>query len=147
MKRVWKQKEGVSPVIATILMVAITVVLAAVLYTMVIKPQTPTEFLVGSLTYIQDGSEPSNGRALFVLGLSTPVRARVADVSVILLNEYSQKVTNGTWCNWTHIVSDDTSIAGGDRLTVSAPGIDLSGYEVTVSISGFTGAFGARIPD
>ncbi|MEW5936475.1 MAG: archaellin/type IV pilin N-terminal domain-containing protein [Candidatus Thermoplasmatota archaeon] len=35
MKRVWKQKEGVSPVIATILMVAITVVLAAVLYVMV----------------------------------------------------------------------------------------------------------------
>ncbi len=36
MKRVWKNKDAVSPVIATILMVAITVVLAAVLYVMVI---------------------------------------------------------------------------------------------------------------
>ncbi len=39
MKRIWKinkDKEAVSPVIATILMVAITVVLAAVLYVMVI---------------------------------------------------------------------------------------------------------------
>ena len=36
MKRIWKETEGVSPVIATILMVAITVVLAAVLYVMVI---------------------------------------------------------------------------------------------------------------
>jgi len=36
MKREWKN-EGVSPVIATILMVAITVVLAAVLYVMVIS--------------------------------------------------------------------------------------------------------------
>jgi flagellin-like protein len=37
MKKVWKNKdEAVSPVIATILMVAITVVLAAVLYVMVI---------------------------------------------------------------------------------------------------------------
>jgi len=38
MKKIWKirkDKEGVSPVIATILMVAITVVLAAVLYVMV----------------------------------------------------------------------------------------------------------------
>lgn len=38
MKKIWnvrKEKEGVSPVIATILMVAITVVLAAVLYVMV----------------------------------------------------------------------------------------------------------------
>jgi flagellin-like protein len=36
MKRIWKNKDAVSPVIATILMVAITVVLAAVLYVMVI---------------------------------------------------------------------------------------------------------------
>ncbi len=38
MKRIWKTRkdEGVSPVIATILMVAITVVLAAVLYVLVI---------------------------------------------------------------------------------------------------------------
>lgn len=35
MKRSWKDRKGVSPVIATILMVAITVVLAAVLYVMV----------------------------------------------------------------------------------------------------------------
>ena len=35
MKKIWKNRSGVSPVIATILMVAITVVLAAVLYVMV----------------------------------------------------------------------------------------------------------------
>ncbi|NLK25419.1 MAG: type IV pilin [Euryarchaeota archaeon] len=35
MKKNWKNRKGVSPVIATILMVAITVVLAAVLYVMV----------------------------------------------------------------------------------------------------------------
>lgn len=35
MKKSWKDRKGVSPVIATILMVAITVVLAAVLYVMV----------------------------------------------------------------------------------------------------------------
>lgn len=50
MKKIWsmKKKDGVSPVIATILMVAITVVLAAVLYVMVMgfgggqSGQTPT---------------------------------------------------------------------------------------------------------
>ncbi len=35
MRKNWKDRKGVSPVIATILMVAITVVLAAVLYVMV----------------------------------------------------------------------------------------------------------------
>ena len=36
-KRHWRDRKGVSPVIATILMVAITVVLAAVLYVMVMS--------------------------------------------------------------------------------------------------------------
>jgi flagellin-like protein len=35
MRKIWRNEEGVSPVIAVILMVAITVVLAAVLYVMV----------------------------------------------------------------------------------------------------------------
>ncbi len=49
MKKSWKNRSGVSPVIATILMVAITVVLAAVLYVMVMgfgggSGQNPTGF-------------------------------------------------------------------------------------------------------
>ena len=58
MKKIWKMKkskEAVSPVIATILMVAITVVLAAVLYVMVMgfgsNPDTnPTMSLSDSPT-------------------------------------------------------------------------------------------------
>jgi len=56
MKKIWrirKDSEAVSPVIATILMVAITVVLAAVLYVMVLgfggtSTQTPTSSLTKS---------------------------------------------------------------------------------------------------
>jgi len=42
MKKIWRSEEGVSPVIAVILMVAITVVLAAVLYVMVSGMLTTT---------------------------------------------------------------------------------------------------------
>jgi flagellin-like protein len=63
MKRIWKirrDEEAVSPVIATILMVAITVVLAAVLYVMVIgfgggTTSTPA----GSWTSVQPLSQTS----------------------------------------------------------------------------------------
>jgi archaeal type IV pilus assembly protein PilA len=53
MKKIWKNRSGVSPVIATILMVAITVVLAAVLYVMVMgfggsTPQAPAATLTKS---------------------------------------------------------------------------------------------------
>ena len=52
MKKLWKNEEGVSPVIAVILMVAITVVLAAVLYVMVSGMMTETETTPrGSLTF------------------------------------------------------------------------------------------------
>jgi len=59
MKKMWKlNNKAVSPVIVTILMVAITVVLAAVLYVMVMgfggggADETPT----GSLTYNNEGA-------------------------------------------------------------------------------------------
>jgi flagellin-like protein len=53
MKKIWKNRSGVSPVIATILMVAITVVLAAVLYVMVMgfggsSPQAPAATMTKS---------------------------------------------------------------------------------------------------
>ena len=56
MKNIWKtrkDRDGVSPVIATILMVAITVVLAAVLYVMVMDFQTPPDFGLG-ITFDQE---------------------------------------------------------------------------------------------
>ncbi len=52
MKKIWnvrKQKEAVSPVIATILMVAITVVLAAVLYAMVMIDPPPPPPQMGNI--------------------------------------------------------------------------------------------------
>ena len=68
MKKIWKirkDKEGVSPVIATILMVAITVVLAAVLYVMVIGIGTPPELAgAGSWTEVEAVSE-TEGIATF----------------------------------------------------------------------------------
>ncbi len=55
MKKIWKNEEGVSPVIAVILMVAITVVLAAVLYVMVSGMMSSTETTPrGSLNFSPD---------------------------------------------------------------------------------------------
>ena len=64
MKKMWKMKkskEAVSPVIATILMVAITVVLAAVLYVMVMG----------------FGSNPDSNRPTLIGGLSDPSPEKV----------------------------------------------------------------------
>ena len=60
MKRIWIEDQGVSPVIATILMVAITVVLAAVLYVMVIGfGQTTNNASAGSWIEVKALSQDS----------------------------------------------------------------------------------------
>jgi flagellin-like protein len=65
MKKIWR-KDGVSPVIATILMVAITVVLAAVLYVMVIQlgggpPDNPPAYS----WYSVDATSRTEGKMVF----------------------------------------------------------------------------------
>jgi flagellin-like protein len=74
MKKIWKNEEGVSPVIAVILMVAITVVLAAVLYVMVsgmlgTTGTTPTV----SMNWNEDHEHPKNytGYVVSISGVSS----------------------------------------------------------------------------
>jgi len=86
MKKIWKirkNSEAVSPVIATILMVAITVVLAAVLYVMVMgfggpTTQTPT----GSFTMV-DAINPTTEKVQF--GVITP-QIQWADIKIVVAN-------------------------------------------------------------
>jgi len=74
MKKIWRNEEGVSPVIAVILMVAITVVLAAVLYVMVsgMLGSTGTTPTV-SMSWNEDPEEPGNftGNVVSISGVTS----------------------------------------------------------------------------
>ncbi len=149
-KRTWnirKDGKGVSPVIATILMVAITVVLAAVLYVMVtIFMQGGGPPIMGSLYYLDGSSDPVNGDATFTLMLTDPENPQLSTIKVSVLDDSGDVVDSATK-NWTHIVSDANHIKGGDRLKISVPGTDISGYEVLISATGYSNNFGDKIPD
>jgi flagellin-like protein len=84
MKKIWKTRteEGVSPVIATILMVAITVVLAAVLYVMVINIRPPNDIPpAGSIMFdVQSQTEVEIG-----FGTFSPTPAPM-EIKVIITN-------------------------------------------------------------
>jgi len=105
MKKIWairKDAEGVSPVIATILMVAITVVLAAVLYVMVLGfgsggTSTPT-VQITSRTATADG---------YKLTLTAPTsEVTWTDLTVIL-----QDGTNSaTWSTFTQAALTGTTV-------------------------------------
>jgi flagellin-like protein len=96
MKKMWKnRKDAVSPVIATILMVAITVVLAAVLYVMVMGfgggggQETPTI----TMTYQKD---PTNSYTFTVVGVTENSIAWADITPVISGNVGATFVVDGT---------------------------------------------------
>ncbi len=111
MKKIWairKDAEAVSPVIATILMVAITVVLAAVLYVMVLgfggtSTQTPTSSLTKTTV--------SGGDKMTFAPMSKDTQWD--DVSILLSDGTNTKswtpatadLDNGTTAKWNSIAA------------------------------------------
>jgi len=148
MKRVWMGRKGVSPVIATILMVAITVVLAAVLYVMVSGYMTGTGLtpISGALTYNTGISNPNGGNATFDLALSNPSNPALSDISVKVLDP-NGNISSDISYNWTHFASDSAHIKGGDRLSITrAGGASLLKYEVVISVNPYSGAISGKVP-
>lgn len=148
MKLSWRRDKGVSPVIATILLVAITVVLTAVLYVIIsaYMGSMGSPLLTGALMYQLDHSHPSDGIAVFSLILQRPSEPFLTDVKLTIINDSDEIIDTGAWANWTHIHSSDNKIKSGDRLTLTCPNTDIAGYEVVLHISGYEGTITGRVP-
>jgi flagellin-like protein len=155
MKKIWKirkDSEAVSPVIATILMVAITVVLAAVLYVMVMgfggpSTQTPT----GSFT---QATATSSSLEKLQFGVITPA-VKPSDLKIVVenitsgtesktytfANDLSGLLTPaaaGTITGLTSItygdLAGDSKVSSGDYLNVlfGGPGTGANTYKVSI---------------
>jgi flagellin-like protein len=86
MRKVWamrKNEEAVSPVIATILMVAITVVLAAVLYVLVLT-LIDVDGKIGAIVLDKDST--ATNWTLKVVTVSSTTQALLADVFILVTN-------------------------------------------------------------
>jgi flagellin-like protein len=87
MKKIWKNEEGVSPVIAVILMVAITVVLAAVLYVMVSGMMTGTTTApTGAFSFTESTSNPGNYTGTLI---SISTETKFTDASLTIIDDSS----------------------------------------------------------
>ena len=118
--RVRKDQEGVSPVIATILMVAITVVLAAVLYVMVIDIP-PDGFDVDSGGSIED------------------IKIKSSDTVEIEFGAFQNKEPV-----YLKLMLEDTD---GKRISFSWPGIpDTENFDMTSSDQNVTAVYRDLLP-
>ena len=136
-RNILKDDEAVSPVIATILMVAITVVLAATLYMMLPRGGDTSTPVAGDLSYRSTRSSPSTGDASFDITLQTPGSAAEGDVTVTVLDDGGTEVTNYT-ATWSLL--DDGEIVSGSRLGIDFDEeFDIDDYEVVIRIDGYSG--------
>jgi len=162
-----KQEEGVSPVIATILMVAITVVLAATVYIMVSGNLLGTPYssakLVGSLTEIPDKSYRNSLN--FTITMSIPDTTAKSNVKITVVKgnavgALKYDSSNDLWTNATsggkwhyeaklQDLDADGKFSDGDRLWVYVvddnpsdnvhPPDFVTGDKVLFSIIGYHG--------
>ena len=129
-------REGVSPVIATILLVAITVVLAAVLYVMVSGLLTP----VGNGPQIMGVvlSKTGDGKNWSLEIASTPLGLPPGSVHLQLISPGGQTAVYKTFSalSWPAdgavYFGNGTVIAAGDRLLIDAVRYPID-YQVLIS--------------
>ncbi len=132
-----KDEEAVSPVIATILMVAITVVLAAVLYVMVsglITGPGPTKPLVtfGGITKVNTltwtfsvasastAVAPSNYKLNFAIGQFTGTATNMGANGANTTVTVTGATPGSVGVKWTDLGGTGT-VKGGDIFTISFP--------------------------
>jgi len=131
-------REGISPVIATILLVAITVVLAAVLYVMVSGLLTP----VGNGPQIMGVvlSKTGDGKNWSLEIASTPLGLTPGSVHLQLISPGGQTAVYKTFSalSWPSdgaaYFGNGTAIVAGDRLLVDAVRYPID-YQVLISSS------------
>ncbi len=158
MKRnLFGREKAVSPVIATILMVAITVVLAATLYMMVTIQDPETQLIAGKLVLRSDltrftprGNEYAT--AVFSTTMTNPSSVERENVNYIVLDAQGNELTEGHEADyegeWSLFVKDDR-VGTGTRLTLVFHGLEdgetIRGYEVVVRIHGYSGSLNGLI--
>ncbi len=151
MKKLYRKEEGVSPVIATILMVAITVVLAATVYIMVSgMGGGGTNKLVANLTYDNMHSNPAAGYVNITVSMSTPSSAAWTKVKITIngVGNALTGQTGNTINGYTVDIKDldaSGSLSDGDVIYIHGSS-SLAGATIALSITGYSGNAQVTIP-
>ena len=170
MKRNWivrKDSEAVSPVIATILMVAITVVLAAVLYVMVLgfggtSTQAPTTALAKKVPgpsygvkyeFVSISKDTSWDDISILLGDGTnsqvyhPAKSNMSTGNTVTKPMGSTSFgTIRIWCNLTDLTGNG-NVNGGDYFTFTTGSVNVFSTSSTYTISILYDPTSAKIYD
>ncbi len=151
-RNVLENDEAVSPVIATILMVAITVVLAATLYMMLPGADDAGTPVSGSIS--ADYSENDGELTIDFDSMGTPSNPETDEIEIYIdgdeITDFTApgaEIDNGDEHEWSFLTGDN-EIRSGSSLTLTdafADEIDENANEVTIFFDGYDGSLKANI--
>lgn len=141
LRRQWKKDDAVSPVIGTVLMVAVTVVLAAVLYVVVSPMIDPTDTTPEENILIQQGAVngnltiPNTYDTFFtVVSVSSIQKYPDPDLSFVIMSDSGSLLTDAT------IDFDDSNdngyVSEGDSILVRGMTLEYQGATLKVLFHG-----------
>ena len=151
-RNVLKNKEAVSPVIATILMVAITVVLAATLYMMLPDAEETTNPVSGSISAEYEEDYEVNGETHDVVIISfdvmgTPSRPELDDLEVNIVggdvDEQFDGVSSEDLVDSSFLAEDDTVVRADSEIVLEWDHGEPN--RVVIFIDGYDGSLTANI--
>ena len=158
MKKIYRKEEGVSPVIATILMVAITVVLAATVYIMVAGlGGTTSTPLSMNLSY--DATSSNATRGVFDVSMTNPSQTSFSNVKVTVKSGSGSDTKTLSSTGWTNVTIGSTTYSvhiddlnkngkldTGDQIVINGGANPVGGLEIYVYITGYSGNSHAVVP-
>jgi len=113
-KQLFDDDRAVSPVIGVILMVAITVILAAVIGTFVLGLGDQVQSTTPQASF---GFDTENDQADVVITHETGDTIEAADVKISATADYEAESGNGE--TWGTLQDDDGEVSAGDSVTIT----------------------------
>ena len=150
-RNVLKNEEAVSPVIATILMVAITVVLAATLYMMLPDAEETRNPVSGTISAEYEEDYDGEGTEVVIISfdvLGTPRRPDLDDLEVNIVGDTEDQVYYGVssedLVDSSFLEEDDTVVRADSEIVLSWDH-DEEPNRVVIFIDGYDGSLTANI--
>jgi flagellin-like protein len=133
MKKMWKKNtKAVSPVIATILMVAITVVLAAVLYVMVMgfggEEQTAPNGALGVPQITRNGTANNYNVTITIVSINPSTPITDLDYKLGSANAADLTLTADTNHVKINDIANDGQASSGDQIVITGITVDTTFY-------------------
>lgn len=145
-RRIFEEdRQAVSPVIATILMVAITVVLAATLYMMIDTGDDGGTAIFSGAMSVHSRDTGADTLVMRITSMRSPSSASEGDVSITVFNETGEQVTPTTQ-EWIYLPNDPDVTEGARlRLVFDYDVTSFRNYEIELRVDGVDGSITHRV--